>query len=112
MNVQQEHQNSLLKDEMPQQRRAFLITYSQEDLSIFKDCESFAEALVETFGRSNVVEWACCKEFHADGEERFHMSIKFKPSRLWGPVKKKFMQDCNISLNFKTKSYGYVAAYR
>ena len=112
ISVQQEHQNSFLKDEVPQQRRAFLITYSQADLSIFKDGESFAAVVVETFGRSNVVEWACCKEFHADGAEHFHMSIKFKSSRLWGPVKKKFMQDYNVSLNFKTKSYGHVAAYR
>ena len=78
MSVQQEHQNSLLKDEMPQQRRTFLITYLQADLSIFKNCENFAAAVVEAFGSSNVVDWACCKEFHADGREHFHMSIKFK----------------------------------
>ena len=56
MSVQQEHQNSLFKDEMPQQRKAFLITYWQADLSIFKDCESFAAGVVEVFGSSNVVE--------------------------------------------------------
>lgn len=39
------------------------------------------------------------------------MSIKFKSSRLWGLVKKKFMQDYNVLLNFKTKSCEYVAAY-
>ena len=96
---------------MPHQRGAFLITCSQADLSIFKDCEKFVAAVVEAFGSSNVVEWAYCKEFHADGGEHFHMSMKFKSSRLWGPVKKNFMQDY-VSPNFKTKSYGYVAASR
>ena len=52
---------------MPQQRRVFLITYSQADLSIFKDCESFVAAVVEAFGSSNVVEWVYCKELHEDG---------------------------------------------
>ena len=112
MSVQQEHQKKLLKDEMPQQRRAFLITYSQADLSILKDCENFEAAVVETFGSSTVVEWACCKEFHADGGEHFHMSIKFKSSPLWGSIKERFMQDYNVSLNFKTKLYGYVATYQ
>ena len=41
---------------MPQQKRGFLITYSQADLSIFKDFKSFAAAVVEAFGSSNVVE--------------------------------------------------------
>lgn len=105
-------EDSLSKDEMPQQRRAFLITYSQADLSIFKDCESFSAAVVDAFGSANVVEWACCMESHADGGDHFHMSIKFKSSRLWGPVKKKFLRLYNVSLNFQTKSFGYVAAYR
>ena len=95
---------------MPQQRRVFLITYSQADLSIFKDCESFVAAVVEAFGSSNVVEWAYCKELHEDGGEHFYMLIKFKSSWLWGPVKKKFMQDYNVSLNFKTKSYVYIGS--
>ena len=96
---------------MPQQRRAFLITYSLADMSIFKDFESFAKAVVKAFGSCHVVEWACCKEFQKDRGERFHMSIKFSLSRLLDPVKKKFLRDYNVSLNFQAKSYGYVAAY-
>ena len=96
---------------MPQQRRTFLITYSQADMSIFKDCESFAKAVVKAFGSCHVVEWACCKEFQKDRGEHFHVSIKFNSSRLWGLVKKKFLRDY-VSLNFQTKLYGYLAAYR
>ena len=112
MSLDQDQQASLAEDEMPQQRRAFLITYSQEDMSIFKDCESFAKAVVKAFGSCHVVEWACCKEFHKDRGEHFHISIKFSSSGFWGPVKKKLLCDYNVSLNFQTKSYRYVAAYR
>ena len=48
---------------------------------------------MKAFGSSNVVQWACCRGFHADRGEHVHMSIELKSSRLWGPVKKKFMQD-------------------
>ena len=66
MNLDQDQQASLAEDKMPQQKRAFLIKYSQTDMSIFKDCESFAKAVVKAFGSCHVVEWACCKEFHKD----------------------------------------------
>ena len=56
MSVRQVHQKGFLKDEMPEQKRVFLITYSQAGLSIFKECESFAAAVVEAFGSSNVGE--------------------------------------------------------
>ena len=49
MNLDQDQQASLAEDEMPQQKRAFLITYFQADMSIFKDCESFAKANVKAF---------------------------------------------------------------
>ena len=64
--LDQDQQASLAEDEMPQQRRAFLITYSQADMSIFKDCGSFAKAVVKAFGSCHIVEWACCKEFQKD----------------------------------------------
>ena len=73
--------------------------YSQADMTIFKDCESFAKAVVKAFGSCHVVEWACCKEFHEDGGEHFHLSIKFGSSRLWGTVKKRFLHNY-VSLNF------------
>ena len=102
MNLDQDQQASLAEDEMPQQKRAFLITYSQTDMSIFKDCESFAKAVVKAFGSCHVVEWACYKEFHKDKGNIF-TSIKFSSSRLWGPVKKRCLRDYNVSLNFQTK---------
>ena len=72
--------------------------------------EGFAAAVMKAFGSYNVVQRACCRGFHADGGERFHMSIELKSSRLWGPVKEKVYAGYNVSLNFKTESYRYVAA--
>ena len=104
MSLDQDQQASLTEDEMPQQRKTFLIMYFQADMSIFKDCESFAKAVVKAFVSCHVVEWACCKGFHQGRGEYFHMSIKFSSSRLWDPVKKKFLRDYDASLNFQTKS--------
>ena len=98
MSLHQDQQTSLAEDEMPQQWRPFLITYSQADMSLLKGCESFAQAVVKAFSSGHVVEWACCKEFHEDRGENFHMSIKFSLSRLWGGKEKAFAWLCFFKL--------------
>ena len=98
--------------EMPQQRRIFLITYSQADLNKFENCLSFSEAVVDAFGAQHIKEWACCMEPHQDGGYHYHMALSLKSSRRWGPVKRKFLQSFNVSLHFKIRNCGYVAAYR
>lgn len=100
------------RPEFPQQRRVYLITYSQADLDIFPYCLAFSEAVVDAFGEANVKEWACCRETHQEGGEHYHMAISLKSSRRWGPVKKAFMKNYNVSLHFSVKTCGYVAAYR
>ena len=97
---------------MPQQRRVFLITYSQANLEVFPNCGSFAEAIVAAFGPDKVKEWACCHENHQDGGAHYHMSINLKSSRRWGPVKRAFLSMYGVSLHFSIKTFGYVAAYR
>ena len=94
---------------MPQQRRVFLITYSQANLEVFPNCGSFAEAIVAVFGLDKVKEWACCCENHQDGGEHYHMSINLKSSRRWGPVKRTFL---SMFMHFSIKTFGYVSAYR
>ena len=59
-------------------------------MSILKDCESFAQAVVKAFSSCHVVEWACCKEFHEDRGKHFHMPIKFSSSCSWGGEEKAF----------------------
>ena len=94
------------------QRRVFLITYSQANLLKFPTCMAFAEAVVVAFGSTQVVEWACCREPHKDGGVHYHMSISFRSSRRWGPVKRHFLENHDVSLNFTEDTCGYVAAYR
>ena len=102
MNLDQDQQASLAEDEMPQQKRAFLITYSQADMSIFKDCESFAKANVKAFGSCHVVEWACCKEFHKDKGNIFTVyQIQFK-SLVGSGEEKVFARLCCF---FKLSNY-------
>ena len=98
-------------------RRAFLLTYSQADLSRFNNCKKFAECVLTALheGKSNksVLEWACCMEDHADGVgKHFHMAIKLSGTRRWRPVKKPIYEHHGISVNFATENCGYVAAYR
>ena len=97
----------------PQQRRVFLITYSQADLSIFPTSETFGKEVAKAFGGDKIVkEWACCIEDHANGGKHFHVSIKFFRSERFKPVKKYFMKNFNVLLHFKMRSIGYVAAYK
>lgn len=96
----------------PQQRRVFLITYSQADLAIFPTKERFAQEVVTAFGEQKIVEWVCCMEDHADGGVHFHMAISFHRSERFAPVKKAFLKKFNVSLHFKLRTLGYVAAYR
>ena len=98
-------------------RRAFLLTYSQADLSRFNNCKRFAECVLAALneGKSNksVLEWACCMEDHADGVgKHFHMAVKLNGTRRWRPVKNKIYERHGISVNFATENCGYVAAYR
>lgn len=97
----------------PQQRMVFLITYSQANLTLFPTSESFGQEVAKAFGGEKLVkEWACCIEDHANGGKHFHMSIKFFRSQRFKPVKKYFMKKFNVSLHFKMRSIGYVAAYK
>lgn len=97
---------------LPQQRRVFLITYSQADLSIFPSTQKFSEEIVKAFGEKKIIEWACCMEDHVDGGKHFHMAVSFTSSLRFNPVKKLFLKNFGVSIHFKIKSYGYAAAYK
>lgn len=101
------------KPKVNDQRRVFLITYSKADMSTFPTRESFSEQIVKAFGERFIVEWACCIEDHpTTGGKHFHMAISFNRSLRFAPVKKYFLKTFKVSIHFKIKSLGYVAAYR
>ena len=59
-----------------------------------------------------IKQWACSREQHQNGGSHYHMSIAFDGIRRWKPIKDYIYNNENISINFSTKTLGYVAAYR
>ena len=98
------------------QRRSFLITYTQADLEKVPNCMRFAEIVLQGFneGPSNreVSQWACCMEDHADGGKHYHLAILFSGARRWIGIKNSIMQTHGVNLHFSSQHVGYVAAYR
>ena len=99
-----------------EQRRAFLITYSQADLEKVPNSMRFAEIVLQAFNEGGssrkVVQWCCCMEDHADGGKHYHLAILFSGSRRWSSIKNAVRQVHGILLHFSCQHVGYVAAYR
>jgi len=102
--------------EAREQRRAFLITYSQADLEKVPNCLRFSEIVLKAFeeagGNRQVVQWSCCMEDHVDGGKHYHLAILFSGSRRWSSIKNAVYKAHNIALHFSSQHIGYVAAYR
>ena len=77
----------------PQQvRSVYLLTYSQADLSIFPDRESFASAVCEAVSKcegpkAKIIQWTCCQESHKKGGKHYHMAIKLNKIKRWLPIR-------------------------
>ena len=99
-----------------EQRRAFLITYSQADIRKVPSCLRFSEIILEAFNSASysrrIVQWACCKEEHADGGKHYHLAILFSSSCHWLAIKNAVQQAHGISLHFSLQHIGYSTAYR
>jgi len=98
-------------------RRTFLLTLSQADLTRFPDTQSFATLISEAFdfvkSSRHIKEWACCQESHEDGGKHYHMAVNLSGSRRWNPIKNHLYNNHGVSVNFALDhSCGYVAAYR
>ena len=102
-------------------RRAYLITYSQADLSIVPNCERFAEivemavrpARVRSATPQKLIEcYAVCMEKHQEGNKHFHLSIKLTQPKKWYSMKNNILRVNGISVHFSSKHLGYVACYR
>lgn len=67
--------------------RTYILTYSKADLSVVPN--------------------------YADGEhQHYHMALKLSGTRRWRPVYQHIYKTRKISVNFSSKNYGYLAAYR
>ena len=112
--------NNVVSDEEFENKescRTYLLTYSKADLSVVPNQRAFTDIVLEAFsiGSAKVIveHWATCTENHADGEhQHYHMALKLSGTRRWRPLHQHIYKTRKISVNFSSKSYGYLAAYR
>ena len=70
-------------------RLVYLITYSQADLSLVPERESFALLVIHAFENAdpllpcNILQWVCSMEHHGNGGVHYHMAVKLEPRRRW-----------------------------
>ena len=98
-----------------QQRRAYLITYSQSDVERFPTRESFSTVVVDAFKANsiaNILQWACCCENHETGGIHYHLALKLDKPRRWKAIKDAISNKHNIVLHFSDQHIGYNVAYK
>ena len=97
-------------------RRVYLITYSQADMSIFKDRKEFGEAVATAFsigtGKVIMQYWACCLEHHKERGDHFHVSIKLSGPKRWLAAKNYLLNNFGVSVHFSDDHDNYYQAYR
>lgn len=98
----------------PAVRQVYLITYSQCDLQKFPTRQSFAEAVVASFGHTNaeILQWVCCKECHSSGGYHYHMAIKLDRCQRWLASRRYLQEQHGISVNFSDSHHNYYSAWK
>ena len=94
-------------DESPltqqQVRSVYLLTYSQADLSIFPDKESFASVVCE--GSKTKIDSG------QKGGTHFHMAIKLNKIKWWLPICQYLRQKWNVSVRFSNRHVNCYSAW-
>lgn len=94
-------------------RSVYLLTYSQADLDLFPDKESFAEAILDSCAVTSIgiKQWVCCREPHVDGGQHYHMAIKFARCLRWLPIRKSVQDSLGIAVHFSARHINYYSAW-
>ena len=97
-------------------RSVYLVTYSQADLHIFPDRESFAEAVCEAVtnckgSKCGIIQWSCCQETHKNGGKQYHMAIKLSKIKRWLPIREYLKNKWNVNVNFSNRLANWHANY-
>lgn len=101
----------------PQQvRSVYLLTYSQADLSIFPDRESFASAVCEAVSKCEgpkvkIMQWICCQESHKKGGKHYHMAVKLNKIKRWLPIRHFLKSKWNVDVHFSNRHVNYYSAW-
>ena len=98
-------------------RSVYLVTYSQADLSIFPDKQSFADAVCEAVlkcegPKSKVIQWTCCQENHKKrGGKHYHMAVKLNKIKRWLPIWQYLKNKWNVYVHFSNRHSNYYSAW-
>ena len=97
-------------------RSVYLITYSQADLSIFPDKQSFADGVCEAVlncegPKSTVVQWTCSQENHKKQGKHYHMTIKLNKIKRWLPIWQYLKNKWNVYVHFSNRHTNYYSAW-
>ena len=99
-------------------RFVYLITYSQADLSLVPERESFVLLVLHAFQNAdpslpcNILQWVCSMEHHSNGGVHYHMAVKLE-SRQYRWLKFRNFLDYNhgIKVNFSGVHVNYYSAW-
>jgi len=97
-------------------RSVYLITYSQADLSIFPDRQSFADGVCEAVlncegPKSKVIQWTCSQENHKKQGKHYHMVIKLNKIKRWLPIWQYLKNKWNVYVHFSNRHTNYYSAW-
>ena len=98
-------------------RFVYLITYSQADLSLVPERESFAILILHAFQYAdpllacNILQWVCSMEHHSDGGAHYHMAVKLESRRRWLKFRNFLDTTHGIKVNFSGAHVNYYSAW-
>ena len=93
-------------------RKVYLITYSQVEKELFPTRRSFVDAVVQSFNKSNVVQWCCSLEQHISTGIHYHMAIKLDRNKRWISSKRFLLESYGISVHFSEIHHNYYSAWK
>ena len=97
-------------------RSVYLITYSQADLSIFPNRQSFADAVCEAVlncegPKTKLIQWTCCQENHKRQGKHYQMVIKLNKIKRWLPIWQYLKNKWSVYVHFSNRHANYYSAW-
>lgn len=96
-------------------RRVYLITYSQADLEIVPQRQTFADIVLKAFSecsKASIICWVCSKEKHKKSGVHYHLALKLDKIQRWLPIKNHLKLHHNITVHFSSEHANYYTAWK
>jgi hypothetical protein len=87
-------------------RFVYLITYSQADLALVPERESFTLLVIhaiqnaDSLSSCNILQWVCSMEHHSDRGVHYHMAVKLESRHRWLKFRNFLDSNHGINVNF------------